>query len=55
MTRNGRPVARIVPADHTDVPPYPTSPIGDIDLPEFDLGEPMSNEDMDDMLRGMGQ
>ncbi|GAA1363839.1 type II toxin-antitoxin system Phd/YefM family antitoxin [Streptomyces beijiangensis] len=55
VTRNGRPVARIVPMDHTEVPPYPTTAIGDIELPEFDLGEPMTNEDMDEILQGMGQ
>ncbi|MFF2651540.1 type II toxin-antitoxin system Phd/YefM family antitoxin [Streptomyces sp. NPDC058045] len=55
VTRNGRAVARIVPVDHIEFPPHPTTPIGDIDLPEFDLGEPMTNEDMDEILRGMGQ
>ncbi|MFD8571574.1 type II toxin-antitoxin system Phd/YefM family antitoxin [Streptomyces sp. NPDC059639] len=55
VTRNGRPVARIVPVDHTEVPPYPVTPIGDIDLPEFDLGEPMTNDEMAEILRGMGQ
>lgn len=55
VTRNGRAVARLVPIDHHDVPPHPTTPIGDMDLPEIDLGEPMSNEDMDEILRGMGQ
>ena len=54
VTRNGHPVARIVPIDH-GVPPYPTTPIGDIELPEIDLGEPMSNEDTDELLRGTGQ
>ncbi|MER7170906.1 type II toxin-antitoxin system Phd/YefM family antitoxin [Streptomyces mesophilus] len=55
VTRNGRPVARIVPIDHTDVPPFPTTPIGYIDLPEIDLGEPMTNEEMHGLLRGMGE
>ncbi|WP_406191678.1 MULTISPECIES: type II toxin-antitoxin system Phd/YefM family antitoxin [unclassified Streptomyces] len=55
VTKNGRPVARLVPIDHEDVPPHPTTPIGPIDLPEFDLGDPMSNQDMDEILRGMGQ
>lgn len=37
--RGGRPIARVVPIDTEDVPPYPTDPIGDnLDLPTF--GEP---------------
>ncbi|WP_306318408.1 MULTISPECIES: type II toxin-antitoxin system Phd/YefM family antitoxin [unclassified Streptomyces] len=55
VTRNGRAVARIVPIGHTDIPPHPTTPIGAIDLPEIDLGDPMTNEDMDEILRGMGE
>jgi prevent-host-death family protein len=37
--RNGRPIARVVPIEVKNVPPYPTDPIGDdLDLPVF--GEP---------------
>ncbi|WP_327190820.1 type II toxin-antitoxin system prevent-host-death family antitoxin [Streptomyces xinghaiensis] len=37
VTRNGRPVARLVPYGSAEVPSYPPGPIGDIELPQIDL------------------
>ncbi|NED89895.1 type II toxin-antitoxin system prevent-host-death family antitoxin, partial [Streptomyces sp. SID11233] len=36
-----------------DVPPYPTDPMGPVDLPELDLPD-LTDEEMEDVLRGMG-
>ncbi|WP_199551622.1 type II toxin-antitoxin system Phd/YefM family antitoxin [Streptomyces sp. N35] len=55
VTRNGRPVARIVPIDHTTVPAFPPGPIGPIELPQIDLGPDMTNEEMQALLEGMGE
>ncbi|ARX87174.1 MULTISPECIES: type II toxin-antitoxin system Phd/YefM family antitoxin [Streptomyces] len=55
VTKNGRPVATIAPYREAEVPPYPTGPIADsIDIPELDLGGDLSNDDMEEILKGMG-
>ncbi|MFJ6571266.1 type II toxin-antitoxin system Phd/YefM family antitoxin [Streptomyces sp. NPDC091292] len=52
VTKNGVAVARVVPIND-DVPPYPTDPMGEIDLP--DLGLPnLTNDEIEDVLGGMG-
>ncbi|UQI46061.1 type II toxin-antitoxin system prevent-host-death family antitoxin [Streptomyces sp. HU2014] len=53
VTKNGRPVARLVPIDAREVPPYPTDPMGDIDLPQLDLPD-LTDDEIEDTLRGMG-
>ncbi|WP_406351748.1 type II toxin-antitoxin system Phd/YefM family antitoxin [Streptomyces sp. NBC_00658] len=53
VTKNGRPVARVVPISESEVPPYPTDPMGEIELPELDLLD-LTNEEIDDALKGMG-
>ncbi|MEB8344072.1 type II toxin-antitoxin system Phd/YefM family antitoxin [Streptomyces endophyticus] len=50
VTRNGRAVARMVPVDHTDGPPHPTSSTGAVDLPEIGLAEPATNTDTDGIV-----
>ncbi|MEW1648766.1 type II toxin-antitoxin system prevent-host-death family antitoxin [Streptomyces sp. NPDC091219] len=39
VTKNGTPVARVVPITDNDTPPYPTSPMGEIELPDLGLPE----------------
>ncbi|MCD9145663.1 type II toxin-antitoxin system Phd/YefM family antitoxin [Streptomyces albireticuli] len=53
VTKNGRPVARLVPIDAHEVPPYPTDPMGDIDLPQLGLPD-LTDDEIEDTLRGMG-
>ncbi|MGP3942775.1 MULTISPECIES: type II toxin-antitoxin system Phd/YefM family antitoxin [Streptomyces] len=53
VTKNGVAVARVVPITDEDIPPYPTDPMGPIDLPELDLPD-LTNDEIDDVLRGMG-
>ncbi|WP_240351025.1 hypothetical protein [Streptomyces olivoreticuli] len=53
VIKNGRPVARFVPIEAHEVPPYPTDPMGDIDLPRLDLPD-LTNDEIEDTLRGMG-
>jgi prevent-host-death family protein len=53
VTKNGVPVARVVPIGDEDVPPYPTGPIGDIELPDLDLPD-LTNDEMEEILKGMG-
>ncbi|MBW1600984.1 type II toxin-antitoxin system prevent-host-death family antitoxin [Streptomyces sp. JJ66] len=53
VTKNGTPVARLVPVTGDDVPPYPTDPMGDIDLPELGLPD-LTDDDIQETLRGMG-
>ncbi|MGQ4714452.1 type II toxin-antitoxin system Phd/YefM family antitoxin [Streptomyces anulatus] len=48
ITKNGTAVARVVPITDDDVPPYPTDPMGAVQLP--DLGLP----DLTDEEKGMG-
>lgn len=48
-------MATIAPYREAEVPPYPTGPIADsIDIPELDLGGDLSNDDMEEILKGMG-
>ncbi len=54
VTKNGRPVARLIPYDSDEVPLYPPGPIGDIELPQIDLGGDLTNDDIEDILKGMG-
>jgi prevent-host-death family protein len=54
VTKNGRPVATLRPYEADDVPPYPLSPMGDIDLPVLDLPD-LSNDEIEETLRGMGE
>ncbi|MEU8569785.1 type II toxin-antitoxin system prevent-host-death family antitoxin [Streptomyces pathocidini] len=53
VTKNGVAVARVVPIDDHDVPPYPTDPMGAIDLPDLDLPD-LTDEEIEDVLKGMG-
>ncbi|MEU0048370.1 type II toxin-antitoxin system prevent-host-death family antitoxin [Streptomyces sp. NPDC006309] len=54
VTKNGTPVARVVPIGDTDIPPYPTDPMGDIiDLPDLGLPD-LTDDEIDDTLKGMG-
>ncbi|MEY9997671.1 prevent-host-death family protein [Streptomyces sp. V4I8] len=55
VTKNGRPVATVAPYRESEIPPYPTGPIGDsVDIPELDLGGDLTNDEMEDILKGMG-
>ncbi|WP_367043540.1 type II toxin-antitoxin system prevent-host-death family antitoxin [Streptomyces sp. Je 1-332] len=55
VTKNGRPVATITPYREAEIPPYPIGPIGDsIDIPELDLGGDLTNDEMEEILKGMG-
>ncbi|WP_406726951.1 type II toxin-antitoxin system prevent-host-death family antitoxin [Streptomyces sp. GD-15H] len=53
VTKNGVAVARVVPIGPEDIPPYPTDPMGEIDLPDLGLPD-LSNDEIEDTLRGMG-
>jgi len=53
VTKNGRPVAIVRPYEGSDVPPYPTGPMGDIELPSLDLPD-VTNDEIEETLRGMG-
>ncbi len=44
VTRNGTPVARVVPVTEDDTPPYPTGPMGEIELPDLGLPELTADE-----------
>ncbi len=55
VTKNGRPVARVVPIDHKSIPAYPPGPIGHIELPQLALGPDMTDEELDGLLEGMGE
>ncbi|MFF7897607.1 hypothetical protein ACFZCV_02135 [Streptomyces sp. NPDC007920] len=46
-------VARVVPITADDVPPYPTDPMGELDLPDLGLPD-LDNDEIEDALRGMG-
>ncbi|MCA1223319.1 type II toxin-antitoxin system Phd/YefM family antitoxin [Streptomyces sp. 8L] len=52
VTKNGVAVARVVPI-RDDVSPYPTDPMGEIDLPDLDLPD-LTNDEIEDVLNGMG-
>ncbi|MBT2440781.1 type II toxin-antitoxin system prevent-host-death family antitoxin [Streptomyces sp. ISL-36] len=54
VTKNGVAVARVIPIPMDDeVPPYPTDPMGPIDLPALDLPD-LTNDEIEDVLKGMG-
>ncbi|MFF2234063.1 MULTISPECIES: type II toxin-antitoxin system Phd/YefM family antitoxin [Streptomyces] len=53
VTKNGTPVARVVPIGDDDVPPYPTDPMGAIQLPDLGLPD-LTDEEIEDALKGMG-
>ncbi|WP_228990706.1 type II toxin-antitoxin system Phd/YefM family antitoxin [Streptomyces sp. DH8] len=53
VTKNGTPVARVVPITDNDIPPYPTDPMGAMDLPDLALPD-LTDEDIEDALKGMG-
>ncbi|MBK3581845.1 type II toxin-antitoxin system prevent-host-death family antitoxin [Streptomyces sp. MBT65] len=53
VTKNGTPVARVVPVTGNDVPPYPTSPTGDMELPALGLPD-LTGDEIEETLRGMG-
>lgn len=52
VTKNGEAVARVVPI-RDDVPPYPTDPMGEIDLPDLGLPD-LTDDEVEEVLRGMG-
>ncbi|WP_156725345.1 type II toxin-antitoxin system Phd/YefM family antitoxin [Streptomyces apocyni] len=54
VTKNGRPVARVVPIDADEVPAYSTEPMGDMEIPDIGPGPDLTNDEIDDVLRGMG-
>ena len=53
VTKNGVAVARVVPIASDDVPPYPTDPMGDIELPDLGLPD-LTDDEIEDTLKGMG-
>ncbi|MFI2639811.1 type II toxin-antitoxin system Phd/YefM family antitoxin [Streptomyces sp. NPDC018610] len=53
VTKNGVAVARVVPITEEDIPPYPTDPMGEIDLPDLGLPD-LDNDEIEDTLKGMG-
>ncbi|EHM23919.1 MULTISPECIES: type II toxin-antitoxin system Phd/YefM family antitoxin [Streptomyces] len=53
VTKNGVAVARVVPMGDDDVPPYPTDPMGAIQLPDLGLPD-LTDEEIEDALKGMG-
>lgn len=53
VTKNGVAVACVSPISGDDIPPYPTEPIGEIDLPDLGLPD-LSNEEIGETLKGMG-
>ncbi|KOX23796.1 MULTISPECIES: type II toxin-antitoxin system Phd/YefM family antitoxin [unclassified Streptomyces] len=52
VTKNGVAVARVVPIG-AEVPPYPTDPMGKIDLPDLGL-EDLDDDEIEDVLKGTG-
>lgn len=53
VTKNGIAVARVVPITDDDIPPYPTDPMGAIELPDLGLPD-LTDEEIEDVLKGMG-
>ncbi|MFJ9752592.1 type II toxin-antitoxin system Phd/YefM family antitoxin [Streptomyces chartreusis] len=53
VTKNGVAVARVVPISDEDIPPYPTDPMGAIDLPDLGLPD-LTDEEIEESLKGMG-
>ncbi|MEU8886669.1 type II toxin-antitoxin system prevent-host-death family antitoxin [Streptomyces sp. NPDC048442] len=54
VTKNGRPVARLVPIDADEALPYSTDPMGDMEIPDIGTGPDLTDEEVDEVLRGMG-
>ncbi|WP_030694330.1 type II toxin-antitoxin system Phd/YefM family antitoxin [Streptomyces globisporus] len=52
VTKNGVAVARVIPIG-AEVAPYPTDPMGEIDLPDLGLPD-LDNDEIEDVLKGMG-
>ncbi|MCD2465889.1 MULTISPECIES: type II toxin-antitoxin system Phd/YefM family antitoxin [unclassified Streptomyces] len=52
VTKNGVAVARVVPISAA-VPPYPTDPMGEIELPDLGLPD-LDDDEIEDVLKGMG-
>lgn len=55
VTKNGRPVATLCPYDASDVPPYPVRPLDDIEIPDLGPLPDLTNEEIEETLRGMGE
>ncbi|MFF3375428.1 type II toxin-antitoxin system Phd/YefM family antitoxin [Streptomyces sp. NPDC002680] len=56
VTKNGRPVAILSPVTDEVVPPYPTDPMGDSDIPVFHSGSPIDwSAGRGDYLEGFGE
>jgi prevent-host-death family protein len=53
VTKNGTPVARVVPITENDVPSFPTDPMGDMELPDLGLPD-LSDDAIEDVLKGTG-
>ncbi|MFI1950952.1 type II toxin-antitoxin system Phd/YefM family antitoxin [Streptomyces xinghaiensis] len=53
VTKNGTPIARVVPISDIDIPPYPTDPMGEIDLPDLGLPD-LTDEEIDGSLERRG-
>lgn len=53
VTKNGTPVARVVPITESDIPPYPVDPMGDMELPDLGLPD-LTDDEIEDVLKGMG-
>lgn len=53
VTKNGVAVARVVPIG-ADVPPYPTDPMGEIELPDLGLPD-LDDDEIENVLKGMGR
>ncbi|MER5511572.1 type II toxin-antitoxin system prevent-host-death family antitoxin [Streptomyces sp. NPDC002766] len=52
VTKNGIPVARVVPINDTGAPPCPTDAMGDFDLPDLDLPD-LTDDESGDAVQGM--
>ncbi|MCT7356008.1 type II toxin-antitoxin system prevent-host-death family antitoxin [Streptomyces sp. 15-116A] len=53
VTKNGVPVARVVPIKADEIPPYPADPMGEIALPDLGLPD-LTDDEIEDTLKGMG-
>lgn len=54
VTKNGRPVARVVPIGSEEVPPYSTGPMGDMEIPDIGPGPDLTDDEIEEALKGMG-
>ncbi|GAA3878613.1 type II toxin-antitoxin system Phd/YefM family antitoxin [Streptomyces sp. NPDC127159] len=53
VTKNGVAVARVVPIGQEEIPPYPTDPMGVIELPDLGLPD-LTDDEIEETLKGMG-